>query len=299
VNEIKKESFIKALCLARKINSVNWLWDNSHIDMHSFTNTLFEYLVKEGTIELLKIFLEKRNISSDELNDVIKVIPTHAESPEILIELHKRGFKITDEHIVKFIDTICKYKNIETRVHVLISLVPDIHYSKLNQILVEAKQNSVVILILNYIHGKITDEESIQIFKGLCFGDAVVSAKYMYIKFDIANSCDIKDNDHEFFKKLCKHNSKKCAKWIIELFPDTYSLAQKKLCITPIIFIKLKKIKIDHSDTCSICGICETNCSSNCGHAFCYTCLNTLFNTSKKCPICTSDINNCYVTDES
>src|SRR5690242_736619 len=54
-----------------------------------------------------------------------------------------------------------------------------------------------------------------------------------------------------------------------------------------------------------ICKLCDNICKNNinliCGHIYGYKCIDTWYNTNKKCPICFEEItnitNNCYNID--
>lgn len=121
--------------------------------------------------------------------------------------------------------------------------------------------------------------------------------------YSIQPNIDITSNNHLAFRTVCDNEYTLLAEWFITIYPG-YSIYYD-IDDEGIDYIIKRSLPIDTSkkiihnegDLCPICYHQNIDCQINCTHYFCLECLKKHYNYRTNCPICRSEILNCYLLD--
>lgn len=98
----------------------------------------------------------------------------------------------------------------------------------------------------------------------------------------------------KLFKKMCHINNIEILFLIKKnnYFKYNYEIIDNK--VHGVINIVCMHTNNEYNDVCCICYE-ETECTTSCHHELCISCLKLLYQHKRKCPMCTKNIDFCYI----
>jgi hypothetical protein len=260
--------------------------------------------VAHNSAKLIEFCVDNNIVTVEHLSK--SSIPNTNSCTGSIIRLHKYGIKYNCGQLEAFFTNFLNSSS-STQFccsYTIMSLYPDADKSTIVKYMEEKSSKMAYekfIPCFNYIRNNLDEMAKHRIMTQLMLTNNLELCKYVQNSVKILTKDKMMANNHAIFKRVCNEHHKEIVAWIVKLFPDLYNFQMNLgtgYSIIPIIYQDLKKINITHTEKCPVCLDKITDCSINCGHMFCYNCINIVFRTSATCPLCKKSITDSFVSEK-